>query len=138
MLIFWGLYHLKLFTQPDKSQIEKKVQELERILSALQKNSVRAILFLCLFVCFHINRSNRINTKALECIVMPLKTRLEVIIFWNQQWFTEKKKNQSAMFPLIIDKKFYVFKSDGQEISTKILISWQELKNRFLSFFVHK
>ncbi|CAH3166372.1 unnamed protein product, partial [Pocillopora meandrina] len=27
----------------DKSQIEKKVQELERILSALQKNSVRAI-----------------------------------------------------------------------------------------------
>ena len=79
------------------------------------------------------------NTKALECIVMPLKTRLEVIIFWNQQWFTEKKKkNQSAMFPLIIDKKFYVFKSDGQEISTKILISWQELKNRFLSFFVHK
>ena len=29
-------------------------------------------------------------------------------------------------------------KSDGQEISTKILISWQELKNRFLSFFVHK
>ena len=32
----------------------------------------------------------------------------------------------------------YAFKSDGQEISTKILISWQELKNRFLSFFVHK
>ena len=31
-----------------------------------------------------------------------------------------------------------IFKSDGQEISTKILISWQELKNRFLSFFVHK
>ena len=31
-----------------------------------------------------------------------------------------------------------IFKSDGQEISTKILISMQELKNRFLSFFVHK
>ena len=43
-----------------------------------------------------------------------------------------------ADWSLIIDKKFYVFKSDGQEISTKILISWQELKNRFLSFFVHK
>ena len=27
------------------------------------------------------------------------------------------------------------FKSDGQEIST---IEWQELKDRFLSFFVHK
>ena len=27
------------------------------------------------------------------------------------------------------------FKSDGQEIST---IEWQELKNRFPSFFVHK
>ena len=32
----------------------------------------------------------------------------------------------------------FFFKSDGQEISTKILISWQELKNRFLLFFVHK
>ena len=31
-----------------------------------------------------------------------------------------------------------VFKSDGQEKSTKILISWQELKNQFLSFFVHR
>ena len=29
-------------------------------------------------------------------------------------------------------------KSDGQEKSTKILISWQELKNQFLSFFVHR
>ena len=98
MLIFWGLYHLKLFTQPDKSQIEKKVQELERSSRLYKKNSVRAILFLCLFVCFHINRSNRINTKALECIVMPLKTRLEVIIFWNQQWFTEKKKTSQRCF----------------------------------------
>ena len=31
-----------------------------------------------------------------------------------------------------------MFKSDGQEKSTKILISWQELKNQFLSFFVHR
>ena len=30
------------------------------------------------------------------------------------------------------------FKSDGQEKSTEILISWQELKNQFLSFFVHR
>ena len=30
------------------------------------------------------------------------------------------------------------FKSDGQEKSTKILILWQELKNQFLSFFVHR
>ena len=30
------------------------------------------------------------------------------------------------------------FKSDGQEKSTKVLISWQELKNEFLSFFVHR
>ena len=29
-------------------------------------------------------------------------------------------------------------KSDGQEKSTKILISWQELKNQFISFFVHR
>ena len=29
-------------------------------------------------------------------------------------------------------------KSDGQEKSTKILISWQELKNQFLSFSVHR
>ena len=31
-----------------------------------------------------------------------------------------------------------IVKSDGQEKSTKILISWQELKNQFLSFFVHR
>ena len=30
------------------------------------------------------------------------------------------------------------FKSDGKEKSTKILISWQELKNQFLSFFFHR
>ena len=29
-------------------------------------------------------------------------------------------------------------KSAGQEKSTKILISWQEFKNQFLSFFVHR
>ena len=29
-------------------------------------------------------------------------------------------------------------KSDGQEKSAKILISWHELKNQFLSFFVHR
>ena len=31
---------VKLFTLPDKSQVEKKVQELETILLALQKSSV--------------------------------------------------------------------------------------------------
>ena len=31
-----------------------------------------------------------------------------------------------------------VLLSDGQEKSSKILISQQELKNRFLSFFVHR
>ena len=81
---------IKLFTLPDKSQIEKKVQELERILSALQKNSVRAILVF--------NRSDRINKKAFRCIVMPLKTRLVVIISWNQQWFTEKKRPSQRCF----------------------------------------
>ena len=29
-----------------------------------------------------------------------------------------------------------VFKSDGQEKLTKILILWQELKNQFFSFYV--
>ena len=32
----------------------------------------------------------------------------------------------------------FIFKNDGQEKSTKILILWQELKNKFLSFFVHR
>ena len=104
---------IKLFTLPDKSQIEKKVQELERILSALQKNSVRAILFLCsFFVCFFINRSDRINTKALRCIVMPLKTRLVVgYHLLKPTMIHQEKKTKSAMFPLIIDKNFYVFKT---------------------------
>ena len=104
---------IKLFTLPDKLQIEKKVQELERILSALQKNSVRAILFLCsFFVCFFINRSDRINTKALRCIVMPLKTRLVVgYHLLKPTMIHQEKKTKSAMFPLTIDKNFYVFKT---------------------------
>ena len=42
---------------------------------------------------------------------------------------SESKKCLLLLYPAI--------KSDGQEKSSKILISWQELKNRFLSFFVH-
>ena len=41
----------------------------------------------------------------------------------------------------IPQKKFnYVpqIKSDGQQKSTKLLISWQELKNEFRSLFVHR
>ena len=35
--------------------------------------------------------------------------------------------------------RYYLgFKSDGQEKSTKILISWKGLKNKFLFFFVHR
>ena len=66
---------IKQFTLPDKSQIEKKIQELEKILSALQNDLVRAILYFCLFVCLFvfINHSYRMNTKALGCILMPLK-----------------------------------------------------------------
>ena len=46
-------------------------------------------------------------------------------------WMSENQAN----FPSAQKRKF---KSDGQEKSTKILISWQELKNKFLSFFVHR
>ena len=55
-----------------------------------------------------------------------------------------KGKNYGSQTQLIQYSKFvlswsyFCFKSDGQDISTKILISWQGLKNRFLSFFVHK
>ena len=34
------------------------------------------------------------------------------------------------VFVIIFGKLSFCVKSDGQEISTKILISWQELKNR--------
>ena len=54
-------------------------------------------VFVFLFV-FFINRSDRINIKALRCIVMPLKTRLVVIISWNQQWFTKKKRPSQRCF----------------------------------------
>ena len=40
---------VKLFTLPDKSRVEKKVQELETILSALQKSSVRVIYIYIFF-----------------------------------------------------------------------------------------
>ena len=38
----------------------------------------------------------------------------------------------------IVREPIRTFKSDGQEKSTKILISWQELKNKFLSFLAHR
>lgn len=78
IILIFPFTSIKQLTLPDKSQIEKKVLELERVLSALQNKSVGAILsFVC---CFFINRSYRINTKALGCIIMRLKTRLVVII----------------------------------------------------------
>ena len=42
-----------------------------------------------------------------------------------------------VLFSELVPLRF-LLKSDGQEKSTKILISWQELKNKFLSFFVHR
>ena len=41
-------------------------------------------------------------------------------------------------FPGTCNNAPTIIKSDGQEKSTKILISWQELKNQFLSFFVNR
>ena len=41
----------------------------------------------------------------------------------------------SLLLFVVIVVLFCLVKSDGQEIST---IEWQELKNRFPSFFVHK
>ena len=38
----------------------------------------------------------------------------------------------------LLTERSSIIKSDGQEKSTKILISWQELKNQFLAFFVHR
>ena len=75
--------------------------------------------------------------------------------FKNLIWDKNKHKNLSVNHSitynlsgdnkLILLQKIFsedyfllVFKSDGQEKSTKILISWQELKNQFLSFFVHR
>ena len=82
IILIFPFTSIKQLTLPDKSQIEKKVLELERVLSALQNKSVGAILSFCLL--FFINCSYRINTKALGYIVMGLKTRLVVIISWNQ------------------------------------------------------
>ena len=48
-------------------------------------------------------------------------------VLWNSQPLTIRTSSILA-----------IFKSDGREKSTKILISWQELKNQFLSFFVHR
>ena len=44
-------------------------------------------------------------------------------VIWNSQPLTIRTSSILA-----------IFESDGQEKSTKILISWQELKNQFLSF----
>ena len=35
-------------------------------------------------------------------------------------------------------QKLPMFKNTGKKKSTKLLISWQDLKNQFLSFFVHR
>ena len=46
----------------------------------------------------------------------------------NEKWIEELQEEYN-------DASAVYIKSDGQEIST---IEWQELKNRFPSFFVHK
>ena len=54
-----------------------------------------------------------------------LKTSLETFgILYLKAWL------------LRVRNSLFGIKSDGQEKSTKILISWQELKNQFLLFFV--
>ena len=49
-----------------------------------------------------------------------------------------RKKDSNPYTPDKVSTRKRGLKSAGQEISTKILISWQELKNQFLSFFVHR
>ena len=80
-MYFWVYMPFKLFILPDKSQIEKKIQELEGILMALQKNSVSNSFFsfffvFVFFVFFVINRSDRINTEVHGCMIMLLETGL--------------------------------------------------------------
>ena len=48
------------------------------------------------------------------------------------------KTLKSYFYDFVVHVPLNTFKSDGQEKSTKILISWQELKNQFLSFFVYR
>ena len=48
IILIFPFTSIKQLTLPDKSQIEKKVLELERVLSALQNKSVGAILSFCL------------------------------------------------------------------------------------------
>ena len=43
---------VKLFTLPDKSRVEKKVQELETILSALQKKFGKSNIYIYIFFFF--------------------------------------------------------------------------------------
>ena len=58
---------VKLFTLPDKSRVEKKVQELETILSALQKSSVRVIyiyfFYFFIFLFFYESIEHRAKLK---------------------------------------------------------------------------
>ena len=51
----------------------------------------------------------------------------------------EVSDRQVYIFSLERRKEMFIngFKSGGQKKSSKILISWQELKNRFLSLLVH-
>ena len=53
-------------------------------------------------------------------------------------WTSSNHRLVSAFESFSFYRQGQAFKSDGQEKSTKILISWQELKNQFLSFFVHR
>ena len=43
---------VKLFTLPDKSRVEKKVQELETILSALQKKFGKSNIYIYIYFFF--------------------------------------------------------------------------------------
>ena len=66
---------------------------------------------------------------------------LQLYVLRFQKW--RNLGNESIMtmtfifLQLIVNFSVGWVKSDCQEKSTKILISWKELKNQFLSFFVY-
>ena len=91
---------VKLFTLPDKSPVEKKVQELETILSALQKNSVRAIIFFIFF--FYESIGHRAELKLSRhlpnCIVCYLFPGLLSSFFFGliESEISEQESRQLA------------------------------------------
>ena len=100
----------------------------------IRKLSKRKTNTLCAYYIYHLEKPKSIAKQANETI---LQARPGVLGIQVSRVFIIQVYGISVLqYGHLVWSCF--LKSDGKEKSTKIFISWQELKSQFPSFFVHR